>query len=370
MKTETQIEETDNDIGDKQTDITSPFRTKDIRVTNAPVLLPSLIARFEEGAIIIPTFQRRKNLWTLNQMSRLIESILLKLPLPIFYFDVSDPDKWLVVDGLQRLSTMDRFFTKKDFKLRNLEFLQDFNGKGFDDFDRSTQRVIEETIIMTYQIEAQTPKEVRYSIFNRINTGGLTLTAQEIRQALNQKGDGVSFLSNIAETDEFKNIVGISNQRMRGQELILRFMAFQILQNTQFKTMHNFLDLAMEAIDEKNKYELEALEKKLIEVLIFSEKILGKNHKFSRSIVDDSKKKSVNLALFDVLTVSLNSIQDKDLFIQNKKYFIDEFKSLLKNQDSEFLKSITQGTSGKWAKETRFRIIQDLIRKTLERDTK
>jgi hypothetical protein len=299
-------------------------------------------------------------------MSRLIESILLKLPLPIFYFDVSDPDKWLVVDGLQRLSTMDRFFTKKDFKLRNLEFLQDFNGKGFDDFDRSTQRVIEETAIMTYQIEAQTPKEVRYSIFNRINTGGLTLTAQEIRQALNQKGDGVSFLSNIVETDEFKTVVGISNKRMRGQELVLRFMAFQILQNTQFKTMHNFLDLAMEGIDKKNKNELEILKKKLINVLTFSEKILGKNHKFSRSMVDDSKNKSVNLALFDVLTVSLNSIQDKDLFIQNKEYFIDEFKSLLKNQDSEFLKSITQGTSGKWAKETRFRIIQDLITKTLQ----
>ena len=364
---EIEIEKTDNDIGEDQTDITSPFKTKDVRITHSPILLPSLIKRFEEKAIIIPDFQRKANLWTLNQMSRLIESILLKLPLPIFYFDVSNPDEWLVVDGLQRLSTMDRFFTKKDFKLKNLEFLTDFNGKGYDDFDRSTQRVIDETILLTHQIEAQTPKEVRYSIFNRINTGGLSLNSQEIRQALNQVGDGVKFLSNIVEKREFKDIVGISNKRMRGQELVLRFMAFQILKDDKFKTMQNFLDLAMEELNKKNKEELQELENKLIEILIFSEEILGKNHKFSRSIVDTEKNKSVNLSLFDVLTVSFNAIQNKHLFKQNKKYFIDGFKNLLKDESSAFFESITKGTSGKSQKETRFRIIQELIQKTFKK---
>lgn len=365
---ETQLEETDNDVGKKQnTDIESPFKTKDVRVTNAPLLLPSLIKRFEEKAIIIPEFQRKENLWTLNQMSRLIESILLKLPLPIFYFDVSDPDKWLVVDGLQRLSTMDRFFTKKDFKLRNLEFLTDFDGKGYDDFDRSTKRVIDETTFITYQIEAQTPKEVRYSIFNRINTGGLRLTPQEIRQALNQVGKGVQFLSKIVEAKEFKNIVGISNKRMRGQELALRFIAFEILEDDKFKSMGNFLDRAMEELDKKDEEYLKGLEIKLIDVLKFSEEILGKNHKFSRSIVPSNKIKSVNLSLFDSLTVCFNEIEDKDLFKKNKDYFVNEFKILLEDESSEFSESITKGTSGKSQKETRFRVIRELIRQTLQR---
>ena len=364
---EIELEETEDDIGEEQnSDITSPFATKDIRVTSAPILLPSLINRFEEKAIIIPEFQRKNNLWNLNQMSRLIESILLKLPLPIFYFDVSDPDKWLVVDGLQRLSTMNRFFTKKDFKLRNLEFLTDFNGQGYDDFDRSMQRVIDETILLTYQIEAQTPKEVRYSIFNRINTGGLSLTAQEIRQALNQKGNGVKFLSELVEKEEFKNIVGISNQRMRGQELVLRFVAFQILKDEQFKNMGNFLDLAMEEIDKKSEQELTTLGDDLIQILLFSEEILGKGHKFSRSMIEDNRKKSVNLSLFDALTVCFNKIQDKNLFNQNKDYFVSQFHALLRDESSEFFTSITKGTSAKWAKETRFTVIQELIKATIE----
>lgn len=360
------IEDTENDVGEQQDNITSPFSTKDIKVTSAPILLPSLIERYKEGAIIIPGFQRKSGLWNLNKMSRLIESILLKLPLPTFYFDVSDPDKWLVVDGLQRLSAMDRFFTQQDFKLRNLEFLTDFNGKKYSDFDKSIQRTIRETAFMTYQIEAQTPKEVRYSIFNRINTGGLTLTAQEIRQALNQARDGVKFLSSVIEKDEFKKIVGISNQRMGGQELVLRFMAFQILEDELFKTMPKFLDLAMGEIDRKNDNELRELKEKLVQALKFSEEILGKNHRFSRSIANDNKNKLVNLSLFDVLTVCFNEIENKDLFKQNKTYFVNEFKKLLKDDSGDFLQSITKGTSGKKAKETRFRVIRKLIQETLE----
>ena len=358
------IEVTDNDIGE-QNNITSPFSTKDIKVTSMPILLPSLIERYEEKAIIIPDFQRKSGLWNLNKMSRLIESILLKLPLPTFYFDVSDPDKWLVVDGLQRLSAMDKFFIKQDFKLRNLEFLTDFNGKKYADFDKSIQRTIKETAFMTYQIEAQTPKEVRYSIFNRINTGGLILTAQEIRQALNQAGDGVKFLASVVAKDEFIKIVGVSNQRMGGQELVLRFIAFQILEDALFKTMPQFLDLAMGEIDKKDENELKELEGKLVQTLKFSEEILGENHRFSRSIVDGNKNKLVNLSLFDVLTVCFNEIENKDLFKKNKTYFINKFKELLKDDSSDFLPSITKGTSGKKAKETRFRVIRELIQETL-----
>lgn len=158
------------------------FSTKDIKITYAPILLPSLINRLKHEEIVTPEFQRNSDLWTLKVMSRLIESILLKLPLPIFYFDVSDPEKWQVVDGLQRLSTIRRFFVNKNLKLKNLQFLQELNGKHCDNLERGFQRTIDETTFLTYQIEAQTPKEVRYSIFNRINTWGTPLTAQEIRQ--------------------------------------------------------------------------------------------------------------------------------------------------------------------------------------------
>ncbi len=361
------IEITDNDIGKDDQDITQPFATKDIKITNAPVLLASLINRLHADEIDLnPDFQRHANLWTISQMSRLIESILLKLPLPIFYFDVSNPDKWIVVDGLQRLSTIKKFFIDESFKLKNLEFLyEELNGKNYDDLERVYKRTVDETQIITYQIEGQTPKKVRYSIFNRINTGGLPLKPQEIRQALNQDGKGVNFLSEMVEDTVFKRVVAISNKRMAGQELVLRFIAFQILDDKQFKTMGNFLDLAMEEVDKKDQEALNKLKEKLINVLEFSEKVLGENHKFSRSIADSSKNKLVNLSLFDVLTVCFDEIGNKDLFLQNKHSFVDKLKKLLLDENSAFFTSITKGTSGRAAKETRFKTIRGLIKETI-----
>lgn len=361
------IEPTDDEIGDKDQDIISPFSVKDVRVTNAPMLLPSLINRLKEDEIELNTgFQRHGDLWTTNQMGRLIESILLKLPLPIFYFDVSNPDKWIVVDGLQRLSALKRFFVDQNFKLKNLEFLSELNGKEVETLGQVHKRTIDETQIISCQIEAQTPKEVRYSIFNRINAGGLPLKPQKIRQALNQKGVGVKFLATMVEHDVFKKVVGISNKRMAGQELILRFVAFKILQEDKFKTMDKFLDLAMEEVDKKDDEALKELGEKLINVLTFSEQILGNKHRFSRSIADNRKNKLVNLSLFDVLTVCLEEIDDKDLFLAKKDFFVAGLKQLLLDEGSEFFISITKGTSGKWAQETRFKVIRGLIKQTLE----
>ncbi|MCD6184253.1 MAG: DUF262 domain-containing protein [Deltaproteobacteria bacterium] len=374
---ENDIEQTDDEISDNDTEIISPFSTKDIKITHAIVLLPSLIKKLELDEVdLSQDFQRHADLWDINKMSRLIESILLKLPLPVFYFDVSNPDKWIIVDGLQRLSAIKRFFGNeevcklKNFKLKNLEFLTALNGKIYKDLERPLQRTIDDTQLVTYQIEAETPKKVRYSIFNRINTGGLILNAQEIRQALNQEGNGfepvsgVRFLEEVVRDDVFKRVVGISNKRMAGQELVLRFLAFKIL-DEKFTTMREFLDSAMEAIDKKQKDELNILKKNLIEALLFSEKILGKNHKFSRSIADSSKNKLVNKSLFDVLTVCFDEIKDKESFLTNKDIFVSRLKNLLQTETSDFFESITKGTSGKKAKEARFKIIRSLIKEVL-----
>jgi len=366
------IEKTEDGVDSNEAHITNPFSTKDIKITNAQILLPSLIRRLEYDEIDLnPDFQRHANLWDANKMSRLIESILLKLPLPIFYFDVTNPDKWVVVDGLQRLSTIYRFFVKQDIKLKQLEFLTHLNGKTYSDLDRSLQRTIDDTQFITYQIEAQTPKKVRYSIFNRINTGGLSLNAQEVRQALNQEGNGeekasgVKFLANVVNDAIFKRVVGISNERMAGQELALRFIAFKILTDNKFTIMQEFLDLAMEEVDKKSSHELAILKQKLIKVLGFSEKILGDDHRFSRSIVDSTKNKLVNKSLFDVLTVCLDEIEDKESFEAKKDLFTAKLKTLLKDESSPFFESITKGTSGKKAKEKRFETIRGLIQEVI-----
>ena len=349
--------------------ITKPFSTKDIKVTNAIVLLPSVINRLNYEEIdLSPDFQRNSDLWNKTRMSRLVESILLKLPLPIFYFDVSNPDKWLIVDGLQRLSTIKRFFVDKNLRLTNLEFLKDLEGKNYEELDRTFKRTIDDTELITYQIEAQTPKEVRYSIFHRINTGGMSLNAQEIRQALNQKGFSVEFLKEVCSDKKFKDIVGISSKRMLDRELALRFVAFRLTSYKEFNTnnMGGFLDKAMEKLDLiEDKRALEVLKNDLLETLIFSEKILGKNHRFSRAIANDKVTKTLNRSLFDVITVCFSEIDDKEQFIKNKDIFLSKLKGLLLEDKGIFPKSITEGTSGKTAVENRFNIMDELVNEVL-----
>jgi hypothetical protein len=356
-------------------EITNPFSTKDIKITNAVITLSSLIKRLEFDEIDLnPDFQRNPDLWKGSEMSRLIESILLKLPLPIFYFDVSNPDKWIVVDGLQRLSTIKKFIIDKTLKLKNLEFLyEELNGKGYDDLDRAFKRVIDETQIVTYQIEAQTPKKVRYSIFNRINTGGLSLNAQEIRQALNQQGKGVKFLIDSTQNEIFTKIVNVPSKRMLDRELALRFFAFKLTPNAYndfpYNTMGEFLDEAMEKLDAiLDDNELETLKKSLFNSLEFSEKILGKGHRFSRAMANDSKTKTLNRSLFDVITVCFSEIENKEKLISKKDDFLTKFKKLLQDENSDFSKAITEGTSGKSAIEKRFEIINELIKEVIDED--
>jgi hypothetical protein len=357
----------ENELVDNNTDLKTPFSTKDIKITNAIVLLPSLINRLKYDEIVNPDFQRNADLWTNKQMSRLIESILLKLPLPVFYFDVSNPEKWIIVDGLQRISTIKRFFVDKKLRLNHLEFLVHLNGKIYDDLERSYQRIIDDTEFITYQIEAQTPKKVRYSIFNRINTGGLSLNEQEIRQALNQEGLGVKFLENICSDPNFKKIVGISSKRMIDRELALRFIAFK-LNNKEFNfnNMSDFLDESMENLDQiKNENKLIELKKELIETLIFSEDILGERHRFSRSLAIKTKTKTLNRSLFDVITVCFSRIENKNLFLTKKELFLKKFIEIIQDERSEFSKSITEGSNSKSAIENRFRILNSLINEVL-----
>jgi len=377
MSEELEIEE-DKIVEDSIVDghVVNPFSTKDIKITNATISLSSLISRLEHKEIDLnPDFQRNGNLWNRKQMSRLIESILLKLPLPVFYFDVSNPDEWIVVDGLQRLSTLKKFIvneidensTTKGFNLVDLEFL-DLNGKNYTELDRSFKRIINETQIITYQIEAQTPKEVRYSLFNRINTGGLTLNTQEIRQALNQSGDGVKFLQEISENETFKDVVGLSSKRMRDRELVLRYIVFKlnIFEEFKFGKMREYLDKAMERLDSIEEEEkLESIKNTFIDTLQFTVKIFGEKHKFSRSIANKISTKTLNQSLFDVITVCFSEIKNKELFLERKDVFLKRFIQLIEDEHGEFSKAITEGTSDRGTIETRFKIMNKLIKEVL-----
>jgi hypothetical protein len=201
------------DVEDEDTgadSITEPFEPRKIRIETKPLTIDLLLKRIGEGEVdLAPDFQRAAGIWNIGAQSRLIESLLIRIPLPAFYMDATDDDKWVVVDGLQRLTVFNSFILKNAFPLAELEFFSQFNGKRHRELPRPMQRRIAETQVTVYLIQPGTPGEVKFNIFKRINTGGVPLSPQEIRHALNQ-GPAAVLLRSLAMHAVFLKVAGRS----------------------------------------------------------------------------------------------------------------------------------------------------------------
>ncbi len=144
-----------------------PFGIRDIRITNVVISLPTLAEKLRMNEITVHQSNAVDYPWGVEKMSRLIEAILLKIPLPVFYFDVSNPFIWSSIDGIQRLTTI-KHFIENGFLLQNMEILTHLNGKNYLSLENSYKRILHDTQIITYQIEAQTPPNLRELIFKKI----------------------------------------------------------------------------------------------------------------------------------------------------------------------------------------------------------
>lgn len=336
------IKELENaDIAD-QIGIRKPVNIKEtpIRITQKGLPFDKLIKRIEHGELLLDTeFQRRPGLWDLPTKSRLIESLVIKLPIPAFYFDGSNDDKWLVIDGLQRLSAVNDFVNNR-YQLTALDYLPELEGKKFADLERIHQRNIEEFEIFACIIEKETPIAVKYKVFKNINTSALTLKPQEIRHALNP-GKPAEILKTIAEKKWFVNSVQISDTdklRMLDRELVLRFLSFQIFNYTEYKpTIVEFLDNVMNRLYEVPLNKLQFYELELEHIINTLFKVFDENC-FSRSLFEESKKYGHNNILYELLTygLSLLSKEERNNLVHQESNFKNEIISHFKNKEENF----------------------------------
>jgi hypothetical protein len=369
-----EIEEEEENLFEDSEDIISPFDPKDIKIIVEPKTIDHLVTRLRYDEIDLNTeFQRKGNLWKPDAQSRLIESILLRLPLPAFYFDAEDENNWLVVDGLQRLWTIKNFVVNSEkadsndppLELTGLEILTDYNNKGitFNKLNRTMQRRILETPITTYLIQPGTPKPVKYNVFRRINTGGIGLNSMEIRNALNQ-GTASNFLRDLSENSKLKKILTLQDKRMEDRELLLRSVAFINHSYKSYqKPLSTFLDKAMENLNSYSEEELNDVSTGVIKAIEFQKELFGK-HLFSRSILGENKSRvKLNSALFEVwvsLIYKLNNSQISKLR-KNKNSMINDYTKLLMMDD--FSRAVSSSTSGKGNVTTRFEKLETLIKK-------
>lgn len=355
-----------------------PFDPASISIEPKVVPMDTLLRRLRQGTIrLAPTFQRNY-VWDAARQSQLIESLMLRIPLPMFYVAANEDGSWDVVDGLQRLTTIRNFLLGEErdakgrkvvpqaapFPLTKLEFWGDrFNGKTFLDIleNPAHARIVNnimETEMRFTVINPGTPEDVKRNIFKRINTGGMPLTAQEIRHALYQ-GHSTHLLEELAKSRSFKRATdeSIDDSRMAGRELVLRFIAFFVRDHKEYSgDMDKFLSDTMRIIncnedlsDEKLKkvfrsqkvpfiqsdISVEYLKSAFLLSMTRSREFFG--HYAFRKAVPPMRRTPVNKALFESWASIFASLPQAEyqLLLSRRSGFLENYKTLLRTVEFE-----------------------------------
>ncbi len=351
--------------------ITVPFSPEKIRITTKPVLVQQILSRLEDGAMDLnPDFQRLDEAWDDQRRSRLIESVLLRIPIPVFYVSADENDLWRVVDGVQRISALRRF-AANDFPLRRLEYLRSFEGRRHDGLPRSLQRRIGETTFGFHIIEPGTPREVMFNIFTRLNTGGKPLNKQEIRNALHG-GPVREYLKRLAKSDAFLRATdrSINHRRMADRELVLRFLSFHIepWENYSGGDLDDWMGTSMDRINAMDDPGRAHLERDFTKAMNAAHEVFGRRA-FRRPFADGARRPPVNRALFDSWSVAFarRSQPELDSLAQNRLRLVDGLGDLVR-EDPDFKEAISSSTGDVGRVRKRFRAVDDLIHRCLTGD--
>ena len=317
------------------------FVPSDVNITQVPTSISNIMDRLENKEFdLTPAFQRHGGLWNEEKQSQLIESLMLKIPLPAFYFDASKEDEWIVIDGLQRLTAFQNYLvgnkqkdgSSKKSCFKGMQYLTDFNGKTFDDLPRQYIRRIKESSIVAYTVTQGTPDEVVFNIFQRINTGGIQLNDQEIRQAL-YSGRGTDLLKELAERKEFQEATqfAVKSERMLDREYVLRFLSFTELDyRKEYKgNIDNFLIKGLKKANNFIESDIERVTEQFIRVMNVCKDVFGK-YAF-RKYNKDFRRGPINKAIFEIWAICFSELSFEQLekIKENKEKFVAEFGEIL-----------------------------------------
>ena len=314
----------------------------------------------EKGFYVMnPDFQR-DFIWKIDKQSRLIESVIMRIPLPVFYLAEDDEGKMIVVDGLQRLSTFQRFLNN-DLRLR-LPNQKELHRKRFSDLGPKLQNRIEDCNLTFYIMDANVPERARLDIFERVNAGE-PLSRQQMRNCL-YNGKATVFLRDEAHSDLFRKATGgsLRSDTMRDREFVNRFCAFQVLGVNRYRgDMDQFLADALRAMNRMQDSEIVELRRAFHRTLRNNYNIFGK-HAFRKQRRGVARRSVINAALWDVMATGL-SRHDEDYVGSIGDDLEAAFLELLDNE--EFQTAVTLSTNDDKRVRVRFEMALHMFEEVL-----
>lgn len=324
-------------------------------IRTEPRTVHDVLRRIEKGSFIMdPDFQR-DFIWPEEKQSKLIESVLMRIPLPVFYLAEDERGRMVVVDGLQRLSTFQRFVSNR-LKLKLDKTPLD--KKTFEDFSPKLQNRVEDCSLILYIIDAKVPEKTRLDIFERVNSG-VPLSRQQMRNCI-YMGEATRFLKKEATTSLFLQATGksLTPSNMRDRECVNRFCAFQLLPLEDYKAdMDDFLAKCLKKMNMLSPDELEKLSNQF-RTSLKNNLIVFDKHAFRKSVSGRQERSVFNASLWDVMSTGLSRYSEHIVEAQSETLRA-AFLSLL--ADKEFDNAITLGTSQVKKVEDRFNMANKML---------
>jgi hypothetical protein len=357
------------EVVDAEPEIARPWKPEEIRVGTKQFSLRNILDLIDDGDLeLAPDFQRN-TVWKARQKSRLIESILLQIPLPAFYFAEDANGMMRVVDGLQRLSTVRSYVrgVPQSFALSDLEYLESEERKRFEELVPALQRRIHNAQIVVHVIDPTTPPGVKYDIFKRINTGGTPLNAQEIRHCMSEDRSR-NFLKQCTQAPEFDMATGGSlheHIRMDDREVVLRYCAFWLRGVEGYAaqgSMDAFLETTTAMLDDPEQVsdtKLRDLYASFRSTMVKCHEVFGENA-FRKWPHDAHGRHPINRPLFESWSYVLSKYSEEDL--ERRKDAIVSAARALMTDDRAYNEAITAGTGSIAKVRLRFARAEDAAR--------
>ncbi|MES5953286.1 DUF262 domain-containing protein [Bacillus fungorum] len=366
------------DVSDEnEEDKEIPFDAEKIRIEQRMLSLKYIKELLDSKELeLSPGFQRNRVWKEPKRKSLLIESLMLRIPIPAFYFYEDENSKYYVIDGLQRLSTIEDYLNDK-FKLSNLQYLQSGSGnKRFSELEQKYKNRIYHTQLAVNIIDARTPSQVKFDLFRRINTGGIALNAQEIRNSI-AKTKVRKLLKEMAHHPSFLRVAGnINDDRMAAQELVLRFIAFyeafdveKCYVNYEKGDLELFLDHAFEVLNNSSDIELMEYKRMFITAMENSYALFGR-YAFRKCTYDDFKNKKMllNKSLFVTWSVLLAHVKLSFGELALKKEKACSVLSTRLEFDELYKQSLSIGTNAKRRVKFNFETACEILKEVLKND--
>ena len=345
-----------------------PWDPEKIRIHTKHYSLRNFVDMIAERDIdLAPDFQRLL-VWKRRQRWDLIESLLLGIPLPSFYLNEDPSGRFQVVDGVQRLTTIFEYVHKKAFTLGPLAYLDDVKGKGFDDLKPMLRRRLYNAQFVAHVIDPQTPYQVKFNIFRRINTGGSPLNGQEIRHCMSGK-QSRDFLKKLAADRSFSTATGWAlhnHPRMADREVVLRFVGFRMFTPDEYAahgTFDEFLGAVTRRLDEPGYRHLDKLHADFVRGMTNCHTVFG-YYAFRKWAWGSGRRNPINRALFETWGTVLADYGAPEVKTGSKE-LVERARNMM-TSDPDFDKSISGSTGDVRHVRTRFRKVRDAVREVLE----